>query len=191
MIRLIKGILVACVLLFLCPSGYAKGGHGGHGRGHSHILDLNHSEKSDSDVHVKSYVRKDGVVVQEHMRSAPDGDKSNNWSTKGNVNPYTGKVGTKSIESEVRSPAISPVSNDQPNEPKKTGHRFEMPADTIRKEAWLGVQKDMSLWQLRSQLGEPKSVSSLGGIDEWHYDDGIVRISNGVPIAWSPRGPGY
>ncbi|MHB1001856.1 MAG: hypothetical protein ACYC27_21665 [Armatimonadota bacterium] len=46
-------------------------------------------------VYVKGYTRKDGTYVAPHYRSAPDGNFSNNWSTKGNVNPYTGKEGTK------------------------------------------------------------------------------------------------
>jgi hypothetical protein len=45
-------------------------------------------------VHVKGYHRKDGTYVAPHYRSAPDENFSNNWSTKGNVNPYTGKPGT-------------------------------------------------------------------------------------------------
>ncbi|WP_211219513.1 hypothetical protein [Desulfovibrio aminophilus] len=46
-------------------------------------------------VHVNGYYRKDGTYVQPHMRSAPDGNPYNNWSTKGNVNPYTGQPGYK------------------------------------------------------------------------------------------------
>jgi hypothetical protein len=46
-------------------------------------------------VAVRGYVKSDGTYVQPHMRSAPDGNFSNNWSTVGNVNPYTGAVGTK------------------------------------------------------------------------------------------------
>jgi hypothetical protein len=48
-------------------------------------------------VHVRGYTRKDGTHVQPHMRSVPDHNPYNNWSTKGNVNPYTGAVGTRSI----------------------------------------------------------------------------------------------
>ena len=44
---------------------------------------------------VRGYYRKDGTYVQPHYRSKPDGNPFNNWSTKGNVNPYTGKPGTK------------------------------------------------------------------------------------------------
>jgi hypothetical protein len=46
-------------------------------------------------VSVRGYTRKDGTYVRPHMRSAPDGVFGNNWSTYGNVNPYTGVPGTK------------------------------------------------------------------------------------------------
>lgn len=48
-----------------------------------------------ADVYVNGYYRKDGTYVKPHYRSDPDGSVLNNWSTKGNVNPYTGKRGTK------------------------------------------------------------------------------------------------
>ena len=50
---------------------------------------------SSSDVYVSPYVKKDGTFVQGHMRSAPNGTKSDNFSNRGNINPYTGKRGTK------------------------------------------------------------------------------------------------
>ena len=45
--------------------------------------------------HVRSYVTKRGTYVAAHRQTKPDHTKLNNWSTKGNVNPYTGKPGTK------------------------------------------------------------------------------------------------
>ena len=47
-----------------------------------------------SDVYVNGYTRKDGTYVQGHYRSAPNNTVSDNFSTYGNVNPYTGKPGT-------------------------------------------------------------------------------------------------
>lgn len=47
------------------------------------------------DVFVRGYYRSDGTYVQPHYRSRPDGNIFNNWSTKGNLNPYTGEWGTK------------------------------------------------------------------------------------------------
>lgn len=51
------------------------------------------------DTYVNGYYRKNGTYVQPHYRSAPDGDVSNNWSTRGNVNPYTGQMGTRNYGS--------------------------------------------------------------------------------------------
>lgn len=44
--------------------------------------------------YVNGYYRSDGTYVQPHYRSDPDGNPNNNYSHKGNVNPYTGKRGT-------------------------------------------------------------------------------------------------
>jgi hypothetical protein len=45
-------------------------------------------------VYVPGYVRSDGVYVQGHVRSAPNSTTLDNYSTKGNINPYNGKRGT-------------------------------------------------------------------------------------------------
>lgn len=50
------------------------------------------------DVYVNGYYKKDGTYVEPHYRSNPDGNQYNNWSTKGNVNPYTGEEGRKNID---------------------------------------------------------------------------------------------
>lgn len=49
-----------------------------------------------ADVYVRPHVRGNGTIVQGHYRSDPDGIRWNNWSSRGNVNPYTGKAGTRS-----------------------------------------------------------------------------------------------
>ena len=46
------------------------------------------------DEYVQGYTRRDGTYVAPHHRTTPDGNPFNNYSTKGNVNPYTGKEGT-------------------------------------------------------------------------------------------------
>ncbi len=48
-----------------------------------------------ADTYVNSYTRADGTYVQGHMRSGADGNRTNNWSTRGNTNPYTGQAGTR------------------------------------------------------------------------------------------------
>lgn len=44
---------------------------------------------------VDGYTRRDGTYVAPHQRSMPDASQNNNWSTKGNQNPYTGRAGTQ------------------------------------------------------------------------------------------------
>lgn len=48
-----------------------------------------------ADVSVRGYTRQDGTYVQPYHRSNPDGNPNNNWSTKGNTNPYTGREGSQ------------------------------------------------------------------------------------------------
>lgn len=49
--------------------------------------------KSASDVYVKGYVKKNGTVVPGYYRSAPNYTNRDNFSTRGNTNPYTNKKG--------------------------------------------------------------------------------------------------
>lgn len=44
---------------------------------------------------VRAHVTKKGVYVAPSRATNPNRQKSDNWSQKGNVNPYTGKKGTK------------------------------------------------------------------------------------------------
>jgi len=48
-----------------------------------------------SSTSVRGHVRKDGSYVPQHRRTNPDKNFNNNWSTKPNSNPYTGKEGSK------------------------------------------------------------------------------------------------
>lgn len=45
------------------------------------------------DTNVRGYYRNDGTYVQPHMRTSPNSSPYDNYSTKGNVNPYTGEKG--------------------------------------------------------------------------------------------------
>ncbi len=45
--------------------------------------------------HVGGYTNRRSTYVAPHYRTTPDRSKINNWSSRGNVNPYTGKRGTK------------------------------------------------------------------------------------------------
>lgn len=67
--KLIVSLLVGLLLLTLVPSTV------------------------DARVRVRGYPRRDGIYVQPHYRSNPNKFKFDNWSSRGNSNPYTGKRG--------------------------------------------------------------------------------------------------
>lgn len=48
-----------------------------------------------SDQQVNGYARSNGTYVEPYHRTAPDSNPYNNYSTQGNVNPYTGQMGYK------------------------------------------------------------------------------------------------
>jgi hypothetical protein len=43
----------------------------------------------------RGYVKQDGTYVAPHYSTKPNATKTDNWSSTPNVNPYTGKAGTK------------------------------------------------------------------------------------------------
>lgn len=65
-------------------------------------------------VYVAPYVDSQGNLHQGHMRSAPDGNPYNNYSTRGNMNPYTGQPGTVNPQPQqqiYQAPGYVPMPN--------------------------------------------------------------------------------
>ncbi len=54
---------------------------------------LNNLSAQKSDVFVNGYLKNDGTYIQPHFRTTPNNSMFDNYSTKGNYNPYTGKPG--------------------------------------------------------------------------------------------------
>jgi|LakMenEpi03Aug12_release.lakeMendotaPanAssembly.Ray.scaffolds.fasta_scaffold1728646_1 major membrane immunogen (membrane-anchored lipoprotein) len=47
--------------------------------------------------YVNGYFKSNGTFVQGHYRTEANTTVTDNWSTIGNINPYTGEIGTKVI----------------------------------------------------------------------------------------------
>ena len=63
---------------------------------------------SAKDQPVSGYVKKDGTYVAPHVQTSPNATKADNYSSKGNVNPYTAKAGT------VDPYAVKPIAPYKP-----------------------------------------------------------------------------
>ncbi len=46
-----------------------------------------------ADEYVRGYTRSDGTSVDGYYRSSPNSTQTDNFSTSGNINPYTGEMG--------------------------------------------------------------------------------------------------
>lgn len=144
-----------------------------------------------ADVAVSGYYRKNGTYVKPHMRSSPDSSFRNNWSTVGNVNPYTGKKGTKTTPTynynSLRSSSITSNTSyasqlshlyDENNESTIDDTRFLQPNDLQSKANSLIGFRDYETVQLENTL-----KVRLNGIDWYHLAESkadITYIRKGV-----------
>lgn len=120
---------------------------------------------SGSAVPVKGYYRSDGTYVAPHMRSAPDGDPSNNWSTRGNVNPYTGEEGTKVFPSGAATTGGSPaISGESPPMPSSRTSP-ERPST----ESYSGIKSTPSLRRAGGEISKRRGWQLIG-----HNPNGVI-----------------
>jgi len=111
--------------------------------------------------------------VQPHYRSAPDGNFYNNWSTKGNVNPYTGVPGTR----------VTPPAN-------YGGSVF--PSTSGIETDWESSAKKRALNEMESLGWTLKNPDAVSWTD---VNDAVSRIKKandvkrlGVDVDWQKHG---
>ncbi len=71
--------------------------------------------------YVSGYTRSNGTYVQGYYRTTPNYTRNDNYSTVGNVNPYTGSYGTKPADNYYVAP--STYSTPTYSTPVYTGPR--------------------------------------------------------------------
>jgi len=145
-------------------------------------------------VHVRGYYKKNGTYVQPHYRSSPDGNFWNNWSTTGNVNPYTGQPGTKTTpptgggdHGTVPPHPIGSVSPPQEGDltngaaPGGDGTELNVTQGVGRSYFTVGSTKD----EVLAAQGTPNSFSAT----TWTYGCcSQVYFAGGVVTSWHNSG---
>ncbi len=73
------------------------------------VLLLEFSANVPADERVRGHIRSDGTYVAPHYRTDPNIYRYDNYSSQGNVNPYTGRRGTQ--PNEFSNPPVYNRSN--------------------------------------------------------------------------------
>lgn len=130
---------------------------------------------SGASTYVSPTIRKDGTPVVGHFRSAPDGRFENNWSTKGNINPYTGAEGTRltpPLPSVTGSEAF-PLRLSAPSPPYVGPPSVPLPLPMVRPLRVPHIRATTPT----SRLPAPKPSTSYG------FDDAAMRRVKALSLA--------
>jgi hypothetical protein len=84
-----RTILILSAVLLTTVGASARGG-GGHGMSGTGSSSSSHS--------VAGYTNSHGTYVAPHHATNPNGTQLDNYGTRGNVNTYTGAVGTRGAD---------------------------------------------------------------------------------------------
>jgi hypothetical protein len=127
-------------------------------------------------VRVRGYYRSDGTYVRPHYRSAPNHTRADNWSTRGNYNPYTGRAGTQPVY-ETNRPAARERNADyyaglvRSHRTATAGRRSAPPSTASRRQRAGGWPqgstarcRDGTYSWSRHRSG---TCSSHGGVSRW------------------------
>ena len=137
-----------------------------------------------ADVSVRGHFRKDGTYVAPHMRSSPNSTTLDNWSTKGNVNPYNGQVGTKN-STQGASASFATVGSVPPSgtiqssasysgstSPSRNELRSESSASNPKQLEIGSIQVGTGMNTVEWLLGKPERISDDGTGETWRYSNG-------------------
>lgn len=139
-----------------------------------------------ADVSVKGYTRKDGTYVAPHYRSSPNGTKNDNWSTRGNVNPYTGEAGTKAPDpGYAQQPPAPPTTPAQPQPPVVAHAPVTIdPQKVGTADAWNMMGPSLEADDVKALLGPPETIEN--GIWKYPNKGRVAFGSNGRVGVWIP-----
>lgn len=131
------------------------------------------------DVSVKGYFRKDGTYVAPHMRSAPNNTAADNWSAKGNVNPYTGKPGTKNVPEDAFSGSNSVAASTAA--PSAT---YNGAIGSVRSPAPVGETDDEFLKTKFPKIA-PKLIPLVAGFRESNTNEPYSSWTTQQVLVWT------
>ena len=140
-------------------------------------------------VRVKGYYRKNGTYVAPHYRSSPNSSRLDNYSSRGNYNPYTGKRGTVNPYASSSVPAQPTYALPAPQYPL-----WRTPSPTApRTNRWWATEPAQDAGSIESARSEIRALEAGWKQTDPFYEQRISvlrarldAISLLPPSQWAP-----
>ena len=136
-------------------------------------------------VYVSGYYRSNGTYVQPHYRTAPNSTNRDNFSTRGNTNPYTGQAGYITPDNNTSS-TYSPSSysnstSTYPNSTYKTTSTNTSNSLYNSTNIYTTTSSYGQLWKTPSQFDAIRPIQKGSSVKVIDYSNGFYKvISNGT-----------
>jgi hypothetical protein len=136
-------------------------------------------------VYVSGYYRSNGTYVQSHYRTAPNSTNRDNFSTRGNTNPYTGQAGyitpDNSTSSLYTPSTYSNSTTTYPSTTYKTTSTTTSNSSYNSTNIFTTTNSYGQLWKTPSQFDAIRPIKKGSSVNVIEYDNGFYKvISNGT-----------
>ena len=143
------------------------------------------AQTNSNHVYVSGYYKSNGTYVQPHYRTAPNSTNRDNFSTRGNTNPYTGQPGYITPDSNTSSTYTpSRYSNSTTTYPKTTYSTTSKSSSNNSYNTaniYTTTSSYGQLWSKPSQFDAIRPIEKGSRVKVIEYEDGFYKvISNGT-----------
>ena len=128
-------------------------------------------------VYVRGYYRRDGTYVRGHYRTAPNSTTSDNYSTRGNVNPYTGEPGRVAPEHETNTSSRNRTTTAYRSPTASTtSHTRRRVGANPNGHIYATTQARGQLWRDASQMDRIRELPPDSWVRVIGYEDSFWKV---------------
>jgi hypothetical protein len=141
-------------------------------------------------VYVSGYYKSNGTYVKPHYRTAPNSTNRDNFSTRGNINPYTGQPGyiTPDNTTTTYTPSTtysnSTYSNTNPYTTNNTSSTNSSTTSYKSSSIYSTTKVYGQLWSKPSQFGAIRPLKKGSYVNILEYKDGFYKVISDGTIGY-------
>jgi hypothetical protein len=143
------------------------------------------AQTNSNHVYVSGYYRSNGTYVKSHYRTAPNSTNRDNFSTRGNTNPYTGQSGYIKPDSNISSTYTSSSFSNSTSTYPKTNYNTTSTSTSNNSYNSTNIYTTTNslgqLWRTPSQFDAIRPIEKGSNVNVLEYNNGFYKvISNGT-----------